>query len=394
MKKIFWGILARIINLFVGTKIRHWVFASDFGNMYRESAKYLFEYMQKEHKEFTCTYVVAKKEVYNEIKSKGFPVVNNYSIKGIIAIAKADKVFTTQTSIDMLYAYKKKNRKYYYLNHGQSLKKQMKALSKEFREIPSSNKKVLNIKKKVYKFLLSGYAISDSEFVSANSEFFIPFLKKSYGENMPIRILGMPRNDALFRHEEMAKEKWFNNLHGKFIITYMPTHRKYGRGNLTPTPFINMPEVQEWLKKHNCVLLMKQHPNMIPKLSEIQQSDVIMDITKEKIDPQVIIYHSDILISDYSSVWLDYLLLRRPLVTYIYDDFEKNDAGLNIDIKKDGPGLLCYSENELFRTLVSIKKNYQGMCPTEDVIRKFYLDADGRASERYFNQLNLDYLDL
>ena len=384
LKKYLWGFLARIINIFIPVKKKHWVFASDFGNMYRESAKYLFEYMLKEHADYHCTYIVAKEDVFDEIYRKGYPVAMNFSIEGLIEIAKADVVFTTQTSHDMLYAYKKKGRRYYYLNHGQSLKKQMKALTKEYEDSIGKDKRFIKVKQKLNRFFISGYNINDSEFISANSDFFIPFLKNSYGDSMTIKILGMPRNDALFRHEEIEKEKWIEGLDGKFIITYMPTHRRYGKGELTPTPFINRPDIQEWLKKNNCVLLMKQHPNMIPKLKKEIISDVIRDITKINIDPQVIIYHSDVLISDFSSVWLDYLLLKRPLITYIYDDFEENDAGLNIDIRKDSPGFLCYSEDELFKTLQKITENYDKMSPPDNIIKKFYLDADGNASKRYY----------
>ena len=393
MKKYIWGILARIINFFVPVKEKHWVFASDFGNMYRESAKYLFEYMLSEHSDYFCTYVVINRNVYKEIVSKGYPVVLNYSLKGILAIARADVVFTTQTSHDMWYAYRKKNRHYYYLNHGQSLKKQMAALTDNYKSSLGSDKGLtLSLKQLFHKSLLSDISINDSEFISANSKFFIPFLKKSYGDEMKIKILGMPRNDALFRHEEMKKEKWLEGMDGKKVITYMPTHRRYGKGSLTPTPFANRPDIQEWMREHNCILLMKQHPNMASKLKEGCNTDVILDITNKGLDPQVIIYHTDVLISDYSSVWLDFLLLRRPLITYIYDDFENEDAGLNIDIKKDAPGYLCYSEEELYQTLKKIMSNYDEMRPSEKIIRKFYKNPDGESSIRYYREINEKYM--
>ena len=385
-KKYLWGILAKLINVVVPVHRKHWVFASDYGNLYRESAKYLFEYMQMNHPDFVCTYIVANRNTFHEISAKGYPVALNFSLKGIIAIAKADAVFTTQTAHDMLYVYKKKGRCYFYLNHGQSLKKQMAALSGEFRS-SIGGKKNIAFRRLLNSFFISGFSIKDSEFVSANSEFFIPFLKLSYGDAMPIKILGMPRNDALFRKEEMNKEKWIDDLQGKFVITYMPTHRKYGKGEPTPTPFIDRPEIQHWMRQNRCVLLMKQHPNMIAKSDAKRSSDVIMDITKLGLDPQVIIYHSDVLISDYSSVWLDYLLLRRPLITYIYDDFEKNDAGLNIDIKKDSPGQLVYSEDELFKTIQTIFTNYNDMKPSDEILHKFYKDPDGLASKRYYEEI-------
>lgn len=387
IKQYLYGLLARFINWFVPSSPRHWVFASDYGNLYRESSKYLFEYMHREHPEFHCTYIVRNPQTYNEIMNKGFPVVMNVSLKGIMTIARADAVFMSQAPNDMCYAYKKKERTYYYLNHGQSLKKQMKALPIEYKKAIGRKGGWNQFKNKISKIICYGFSTEDSEFVSANSEFFIPFLKLSYGVNMPVKILGMPRNDALFHHNEMKSEYWMKDLEGKFIITYMPTHRKYGKGDLTPVPFCNRLDVQDWLRNNNCILLMKQHPNMISKLKEDINNDVIRDISKLTIDPQVLIYHSDVLISDYSSVWLDYLLLRRPLITYIYDDFEKNDAGLNIDIRKETPGHLCFSEDDLYITLMKIKENYNSMIPDKDKVAKFYLNPDGYASRRYYNEI-------
>jgi len=105
------------------------------------------------------------------------------------------------------------------------------------------------------------------------------------------------------------------------------------------------------------------------------------------LDPQVIIYHSDVLISDYSSVWLDYLLLKRPIIHYLYDDFETKDIGLNIDMKKDAPGVICNNEEELKALIVDIKRNYSQYVPKEEVIRKFFKYADGKSSERYYNEI-------
>lgn len=384
MRVLFYSIIARIINIFVQVRKDEWVFASDFGNLYREGSKYLFEYMCKNHPEIHSTYIVRNPDTYREIKSKGYPVAMNYSFKGILIISRAKCVFTTQSCTDIHFAYKKNSRLFFYLNHGQSLKKQMKALPSNLKKNKGKENYLTKIVLSIKKWFILGYNMDDVSFVSANSEFFIPFLKCSYGDEMPIKVLGMPRNDALFLHDEMKIERWMDNLEGKFVITYMPTHRKYGKGDLSPVPFENRPDIQKWLKDNRVVILMKQHPNMISKLKDTKSSDVVIDITKSGYDPQVVIYHSDVLISDYSSVWLDYLLLNRPLITYLYDDFEDSDAGVNFDARKDTPGHLCTNEDELFVVIKKIMQDYDGMKPSAEAIHKFYKDPDGNACKRYF----------
>lgn len=165
----------------------------------------------------------------------------------------------------------------------------------------------------------------------------------------------------------------------------MPTHRGYGTGTVTPTPFIKRPDVQQWFRDNNVVFLMKNHPNMIPKLKDKKDTDVIKDITKLGLDPQVCIYHSDVLITDYSSVWMDYLLLRRPILFYIYDNFEKNDVGTYYDLSKTNVGHFCYNEDEMFNLIKVCKMDSKAMIASDEVVHKYHTYIDGKSCERYFN---------
>ena len=80
-------------------------------------------------------------------------------------------------------------------------------------------------------------------------------------------------------------------------------------------------------------------------------------------------------------------LFKRPLITYIYDNFENEDVGLNIDIRKETPGHLCYTEEELFDLIKKIKNDYDVMKPSDKIISKFHKYQDGNACERYFNEI-------
>lgn len=384
----FYGFIARIISFFIPVKKKHWVFGSDYGNMYREGPKYLLEYMLKEHPDYTCTFITRNPLVKKELDDRGIPCFMNFSLKGILAIAEAECVFTSQVITDVLYAYKKKGRRFFYLVHGQPLKIAICALGQDyFDNIKGKANFFKRLKRKICYFLNEGVSIIDSEFISASSDFLAPFMKEDFGGNVDVKVLGMPRNDVLFHTEVIEKEKWVAGLENKLVITYMPTHRKYGYGEVTPTPFINSKERQQWMRDNNVVLLMKQHPNMIPKLKDVQETDVIIDITKMRLDPQVCIYHSDVLITDYSSVWMDYLLLKRPTIFYYYDNFETDDAGVHYDIRQDPPGHFCYSEDELFEIVKRIKEDYKAMCPCDRIVHKFNKHTDGNSCERYFNEI-------
>lgn len=388
--RLYYGVITRILDLFINAKPKSWVFGAAGGGSYSEGSKYMLEYMLKNHNDFECTFITKNKKLYQELKDKGLPCEYNYSIKGCIRIARAGKFFTTHSNSDIFYDFRKKGRKNYYLVHGQPLKIAQLALRKNatyWENVEHKNSFVSALRAIVHRCLISDMQMKDFDFVSATSYFLKPYMEIDFDHMIPVKVLGMPRNDGLFDHERMQKEKWIEGLDGKFVITYMPTHRLYGHGEVSPTPFINRPDVQSWFKENNIVFLMKQHPNMIPKLKDNRETETIKDITKLGLDPQVVIYHSDVLITDFSSVWMDYLLLRRPNIFYIYDDFEHNDAGCHYDIREDPPGHFCRNEDELYALIKQCRRDYVSMIPSDRIINKYHKFVDGNSCQRYFEEI-------
>lgn len=389
--KILLGLIARFLNLFIRTKENYWAFGAFKGQAYVEGSKYLMEYMLLHHPEYHCTFFTMNKSLCEELNAKGIPCAYNLSVRGIIKIAKCEAVFTTQTIADIRYAFRKKNRRYYYLVHGMPLKKSWKQLPKDYAtRLMEGNGILARTKDKISWLLTLGYSYKDISFVSACSEFLAGFMKIEFDDSVKVKVLGMPRNDVLFDVKRMKNEKWIDGLDGKFIVTYMPTHRGYGTGEITPTPFVNRPDINQWLKEHNVVLLMKNHPNMISKMQTFIDTETIKDITKLGIDPQVCIYHSDALITDFSSVWMDYLLLKRPILFYIYDDFEHNDVGTYYDIRKANIGSFCYTEDELFELIKKCKNDTNNMVTDSSVLAKYHKYVDGNSCCRYYNEVNQD----
>ena len=110
-------------------------------------------------------------------------------------------------------------------------------------------------------------------------------------------------------------------------------------------------------------------------------------VEKMAMPMQVCLYHSDVLITDNSSVWIDYLLLERPLIFYYYDKFEDEDTGVLYDIREDPPGHFCKTEDELFQLIKKTKEDYDSMRPSEHIISKYHKYVDGNSCERYFKAI-------
>jgi len=383
-KRLLWGIFAKFLNYFISVEKKHWIFGSDYGKSYKEGSKYLIQYVVNNHPHVKCAFITQDREVYNTLNRIGIKCEMNFSLKGIITIAKADAVFTTQYVDDILFSFKKRRRSFYYLVHGQPYKKAINALSDTAKSILLDNSPIMKFKQSVTKTFITGYDLSDVSFVSASSFFLVPYMKACIGNNVPVKVLGMPRTDILFNGEKLKSELWLKDLEGSFIITYMPTHRLYGRGELSPVPFINNTEIQSWMSQNNIKLLIKQHPNMTNKIETSIGNELIIDISKLNLDPQSVLYHSDILITDFSSVFIDYLLLKRPIVFYFYDNYNEVEGSL-YDIHDYFPDTTCYSEIELFEICKKIFHQYKEYIPKEHIISTFHTYVDDNSCKRYYD---------
>ena len=396
ISEVTFGVVGRIVDTFVPVRRKEWVFGAACGNAYREGSKYLFEYMLERHPEYRVTFVTRSKTVYDELRAKHLPCAYNFSLSGVVTIARAECVFTTNIAADIFFAHKKKGRRFFYLVHGQPYKVAQLALAKTGfhkrlvgeKRVSKFSQLVRKVKELLHTWIVCDHGNGYSEFVSATSEFLQKWMDKDFDGKTPVKILGMPRNDALFQPERMRGEKWIDGTEGKFVISYMPTHRLYGRGKFSPAPFASRPDVQQWMRDNNVVFVVKNHPTMLLYQGYTPiETECIKDVTDRGIDPMTVVCRSDVLVTDYSSVWMDYLLMRRPIIFYIYDDFEHDDAGVYYDVKEERVGHFCYSENELFELLKTVKAKYDEMRPSEEVLRKFHKYADGNSCERYFNYI-------
>ena len=109
-------------------------------------------------------------------------------------------------------------------------------------------------------------------------------------------------------------------------------------------------------------------------------------------DTQEILYISDILISDYSSITLDYLLLNRPVLLFPYD-YENyiRERGINYDHLEDiAPGPLFYTGKQLIEALGNISKIDKEYKSKREELRDYFnAYSDGNSSKRLLKFLKL-----
>jgi CDP-glycerol glycerophosphotransferase len=208
-----------------------------------------------------------------------------------------------------------------------------------------------------------------------------------------ILVTGYPRNDIFFS----KKPNLSKNIKSKYkipdtfkqIILYAPTFRDNDLTAKFPLSNGELIELNEFLKINNSILLMKAHK--AEKKLEFKSLSNIKNIRKDS-DIQELLFISDILITDYSSVYIDYLLLNRPIIffTYDYDYYEKKNRGLLYNLKEIAPGPLIYTGKELIKTIKNIfeiGKEYEQK--RKKINEQFNKYQNGKSTERLLKFLKI-----
>lgn len=187
-------------------------------------------------------------------------------------------------------------------------------------------------------------------------------------------FLGFPRNDLLYqRNEETLKcllPKWEK---GNRIFICMPTYRSglnhidgqsigpYSINSVTSIHELNA--LNEFLKTHQAWLIVKVHHLQTLNDSVFPIRSNIMyiqdnDLQSQQIQLYSLLAHADALLTDYSSVYFDYLLLNRPIGFLIHDLAEYKRGFIVEDPLELMPGALISKYEELIAFLKSTCEGY------------------------------------
>lgn len=216
-------------------------------------------------------------------------------------------------------------------------------------------------------------------------------------------VTGLPRNDLLFDPPPL-KEILTEPLppHDRMVL-WMPTYRKgvtgdvrtdgkapeKGIGFLSPE---DLAEVNEFLRQQRTLLLIKVHP--MQDLSPFAGLDFshIRILTRVDLPLYPLVGRADALLTDYSSVYIDYMLLDRP-IGFVVDDWEdyRDTRGFVFDDPQSVmPGAFITDKAELYRFLQDVTNGidpYRGK--RQDLLSQFHTHTDGHSTERVLRQIGL-----
>ncbi|MBE6044716.1 MAG: glycosyltransferase [Clostridium thermopalmarium] len=253
------------------------------------------------------------------------------------------------------------------------------------------------------------------DYVVSYSELFNKVFSKCTGINYNKYIVkGLPRNDFLFNSNGRQNlSKIYNNINieDKKIIFYMPTFRStaYGRNdgkqiwgyNIFGMKQFNDAKFDKFLEENNIILILKIHPNeefkIIKKLNNTKNIMLLRGdmLEKNEIDLYEILNAADLLITDYSSVYFDYLLLDRPIIFTPIDFKEYSETrGFILEpYEKWTPGAKVLTQETLEREIIkSLKDNSYYKLERENIRNIIHRYIDGESSKRIWDIIDKEIL--
>jgi CDP-glycerol glycerophosphotransferase (TagB/SpsB family) len=213
-----------------------------------------------------------------------------------------------------------------------------------------------------------------------------------------VPITGYPRNDALFTSVSLwEKDNMFWNslkskINFKHLFFYLPTFRdskKDGLDLFTQYGF-NGEDVHKTLEKLDAVMIIKGH--LVGELTGLNEhlSPRIIFVSNSQIpDVYPFLNKTDVLLTDLSSVYLDFLLLDKPVVftPFDLDEYITHDRQLYYDYDEVTPGPKAKNWPEAFNLIEQVIKNDEWKSQRELVRNRFHQYQDGNSSERVYQMI-------
>lgn len=168
--------------------------------------------------------------------------------------------------------------------------------------------------------------------------------------------IGHPCIDLLIHNQKEYEKEFFEkypDLINKKIIVYMPTFRL--TSDIIERNYdyeIDWDKLDKYLEEKDYIFLIKRHPVMLQNDIKIIKKEYNNIIDIDDISHYSLMVASDLLITDYSSVFQEYLLLDKPIIFYCPDlESYSKSTGLYCKIPDDLPGTFCKSHEELIYAL-------------------------------------------
>lgn len=380
MLKVYQSVFKLLGKLPVSNKVI--IFESFHGKQYSDNPRAIYEYM-KENLNGYKLYWSADRRNIQKFQGRDLNVVRRFSIKWLLLMATA-KLWVTNARLP-LWIPKPNQTLYLQTWHGTPLKRLATDMDQVL--MPGTNtekyKRNFTMESNNWDFLVSPNAYSTEIF------------KRAFDFNKKVIESGYPRNDYLINannNDEISKVKGKLGIpQEKKVILYAPTWRDnqfYSKGKYKFDIQLDLNKLQEEFGD-KYVILLRMHYLIAENLDLSGFEGFVFDESHYE-DIRELYLISDILITDYSSVFFDYANLKRPIIFFVYDieEYRDNLRGFYIDFEKKAPGPLVDSTEQIIDEISKIEEvGFIWTPELEEFYQKFCSLEDGKASEKVVTEV-------
>lgn len=291
-----------------------WVFGAREGTKFEDNSRYMFEYVCRKHQDrIRAVWLCNNASTLSKLNQKGYEVYYSSSITGKWMQLRAGVALYSHGLIDFGVLPLVGGACCVALWHGMGFKK-------------IYNGKYTGTALFVKKILDHFYSWTYRDITPVTSDYAVKWVTEMFTlKTKGIKITGQPRNDALkmASREDILEQMEISS--NKRIIIFMPTYRQPSLGvkameNIVRNLYDNR-ALDEFLTETDSVFLVKLHPLTPHMVIPNRKNFVILDYQTVD-DNQKLMAIADMLVTDYSSCFVDYALLNRPIVFYTPDEAE------------------------------------------------------------------------
>src|SRR5699024_4656733 len=358
----------------------HWIFFESFqGKGYSDNPKYIYEYMNSQGYKF--------KYIWSMLQSTNIPFKNTQvkrlSLRYYYYLARS-RYWVLNSRLPN-YIEKSEDNLYLQTWHGTPLKR----LAGDMEQVHMPNTTTEKYKKNFYAETQKwDYLVSPNNY---STEIFT----NAFWFNKEFLETGYPRNDILYNKNN---DRDINHLKSKMnlpldkkIILYAPTWRDnefYGKGKYKFNLKLDLERLRREVGNEYIVILRMHY--LVATQMDISNFEWFAYDMSFYSDIGELYLISDLLITDYSSVFFDYANLKRPILFYTYDIDVYRDTlrGFYIDMEKEVPGPMLKTTEDIINSIQNLEEVLQQYNQRYQLFYdRFCKWDDGNASKRIVEKI-------
>lgn len=305
---------------------------SYYGSQYGCNPKYISLYMVKAHPEWDVVWAFTDPEKYD---IPGIRKVRYMSLRYFYELCTSKVILTNYRMTEL---FRKRKGQIYIQTWHSSLRLKMiegdamDTLPPHYVEMAKADSQQID-------YLVSGCQYSTDIF------------NRCFWYDGKIISSGTPRNDLMFSKDKTLRSQIHKEIgveDGTKVVLYAPTFRKGDSLEYYNIDYARLIATLEKDQGGKWQILVRLHPHLRPYSAQLLGKEAcVMDVTAYD-DIQELLYASDMIITDYSSLMFDFAMTLRPCLLYVPDleEYIQKDRKLYFDIK-ELPFPICKDNDSL-----------------------------------------------